>query len=78
VLARIPAAQRHLYLNRPRRPLIQPGRSNGPRAERYHGTVILDPARVGRDAGRIAEEVVTHLAGLVGSSVRVTLEIETC
>jgi predicted AAA+ superfamily ATPase len=44
--------------------------------KRYHGTIILDSARVGRDAGRIAEEVVTHLAGLVGSSVRVTLEIE--
>jgi predicted AAA+ superfamily ATPase len=47
-----------------------------PKPQRYHGTVILDPARVGRDAGRIAEEIVTHLAGLVGSSVRVTLEIE--
>src|ERR1017187_2250624 len=44
--------------------------------QRYHGTVVLDPARVGRDAGRIADEVVTHLVGLVGSSVRVTLEIE--
>jgi hypothetical protein len=43
---------------------------------RYHGTVVLDSARVGRDAGRIADEVVTHLVGLVGSSVRVTLEIE--
>jgi hypothetical protein len=44
--------------------------------KRYHGTVTLDPARVGRDAGRIADEVITHLVGLVGSSVRVTLEIE--
>jgi hypothetical protein len=43
---------------------------------RYHGTVNLDPARVGRDAGRIADEVITHIVGLVGSSVRVTLEIE--
>jgi predicted AAA+ superfamily ATPase len=46
------------------------------RPKRYHGTVNLDPTRVGRDAGRIADEVITHLAGLVGSSVRVTLEIE--
>jgi hypothetical protein len=38
--------------------------------------VELDPARVGRDAGRVAEEVVAHLVGLVGSTVRVTLEIE--
>lgn len=44
--------------------------------KRYHGTVILDPERVGRDAGRIADEVITHLVGLVGSSVRITLEIE--
>jgi hypothetical protein len=43
---------------------------------RFHGSVELDPARVGRDAGRIADEVLSHLAGLVGSSVRVTLEIE--
>jgi len=47
-----------------------------PKPRRYHGTVVLDPARVGRDAGRIADEVLTHLVGLVGSSVRVTLEIE--
>ncbi len=43
---------------------------------RFHGTVSLDPTRVGRDAGRIAEELIAHLAGLVGSTVRVTLEIE--
>jgi predicted AAA+ superfamily ATPase len=46
----------------------------GPR--RFHGSVALDPARVGRDAGRVADEIVAHLAGLVGSHVRVTLEIE--
>jgi len=59
------------------KPITQPGgpvQSQKPR--RYHGTVILDSARVGRDAGRIADEVVTHLVGLVGSSVRVTLEID--
>jgi hypothetical protein len=38
--------------------------------------VQLDPARVGRDAGRIADEVIAHLSGLVGSSVTVTLEID--
>ena len=47
-----------------------------PKAKRYHGTVILESARVGRDAGRIADEVITHLVGLVGSSVKITLEIE--
>jgi hypothetical protein len=44
--------------------------------KRYHGSVALDPQRVGRDASRVAEEVLTHLAGLVGANVRVTLEIE--
>jgi hypothetical protein len=47
------------------------------RPKRFHGTVSLDPTRVGRDAGRIADEVISHLAGLVGSSVKVTLEIES-
>jgi predicted AAA+ superfamily ATPase len=44
--------------------------------KRFHGTVELDPARVGRDAGRIADEVISHLSGLVGANVKVTLEIE--
>jgi hypothetical protein len=43
---------------------------------RYYGTARLDATRVGRDAGRIADEVIAHLAGLVGSSVTVTLEIQ--
>jgi hypothetical protein len=38
--------------------------------------VSLDPARVGRDASRIADEVIAHLAGQVGAEVTVTLEIE--
>jgi hypothetical protein len=42
---------------------------------RFHGSVSLEPTRVGRDAGRIADEVVSHLAGLIGSDVNVTLEI---
>jgi hypothetical protein len=43
---------------------------------RFHGTVTLDSARLGRDAGRVAEEIVQHLEGLVGSDVHVTLEID--
>jgi predicted AAA+ superfamily ATPase len=53
-------------------PKVQPA----PAPKRFHGTVTLDPTRVGRDASRIADEVVAHLAGLMGSTVRVTLEIE--
>lgn len=62
----------------------QPGGKDGAPApfaptkvvRRFHGSVALDASRVGRDAGRIADEVVAHLVGLVGSQVRVTLEIE--
>jgi hypothetical protein len=43
---------------------------------RYHGTVQLDATRVGRDASRIAEEVIAHLTAQVGVEVTVTLEIE--
>lgn len=43
---------------------------------RYHATAELDAARVGRDASRIAEEVISHLVGQDGSKVKVTLEIE--
>jgi predicted AAA+ superfamily ATPase len=42
---------------------------------RFHGSVYLDPTRVGRDAGRIADEVISHLTALVGSHVSVTLEV---
>jgi len=44
--------------------------------KRFHGTVSIDPSRVGRDASEIAAEVVAHLVGLVGAKVTVTLEIE--
>ena len=38
--------------------------------------MTLDATRVGRDAGRVAEEVIAHLTGLVGAKVTVTLEVE--
>lgn len=44
---------------------------------RFYGTVDLDnPLRLGSEAGRIADEVLTHLAALPGAKVRVTLEIQ--
>jgi hypothetical protein len=46
------------------------------RPRRFHGTVQLDPTRVGRDASRIADEVIAYLAGQVGAEITVTLEIE--
>lgn len=53
--------------------LPPPGQSQ---PKRFHGSVTLDTTRVGRDAGRIAEEVIAHLEGLVGAEVTVTLEIQ--
>ncbi len=50
------------------------GKSSVPK--RFHGSITLDQTRVGRDAGRIADEVIAHLSGLVGSEVTVTLEID--
>jgi hypothetical protein len=58
----------------------EPGAGEGPAAPthptRFFGTVTLDAGRVGRDAGRIADEVIAHLAGLVDARVVVSLEIE--
>jgi len=42
---------------------------------RFHGSVKLDATRLGRDAGKIAEEIVQHLSAMVGANVEVTLEI---
>jgi hypothetical protein len=52
------------------------GTAPAPPPRRFHGTVRLDAARVGRDASRIADEVIAHLAGQVGAEVTVTLEVE--
>jgi hypothetical protein len=43
---------------------------------RFHGSIRLDPERVGRDAGNVAEEVIQHLVNQTGATVKVTLEIQ--
>ncbi|MBX6764706.1 MAG: DUF499 domain-containing protein [Rubrobacteraceae bacterium] len=43
---------------------------------RFHAAVTLDPDRVGRDAGKIADEVLSHLSALPGARLKVYLEIE--
>ncbi len=53
-----------------------PGTSAAKPLRRFHGSVRLDSSRVGRDAGRIAEEVIAHLLGQMGADVTVTLEID--
>ena len=59
----------------PPKPLIDPVQPSGSGLRRFYGTVPLDSSRVGRDAGRIAEEAISHLTSLIGSKVSVTLEV---
>ncbi len=49
--------------------------ATAPPLRRFHGSVKVDSLRLGRDAARIAEEVVQHLTGLLGSKVEITIEI---
>jgi hypothetical protein len=56
-------------------PGVEPPSSEA-KPKRFHGTAVLDATRVGRDASRIAEEVIAHLSGLVGAKVTVTIEVE--
>jgi hypothetical protein len=42
---------------------------------RFHGRVPLNPLLVGTDAGKIGDEIISHLAGLANAGVSVTLEI---
>jgi hypothetical protein len=43
---------------------------------RFHGSIELDPTRMGRDAGKIADEIVSHLTSLGGAKARIVLEID--
>jgi hypothetical protein len=42
---------------------------------RFYGVVVVDPVRMSRDAGQVADEVVKHLAGMVDTDVEVRIEI---
>ena len=54
-------------------PTIQaPGRDL---SRSFRGVVEIDPARLGGSAGAIGQEVVQRLASIIGSNVRITLEI---
>jgi predicted AAA+ superfamily ATPase len=57
-------------------PPIPPPPPPPTKPKRFHGSVALDVARVSRDAGTIAENIISHLSGLVGANVKVTLDIE--
>lgn len=43
---------------------------------RWHGSVALEPQRMGRDAGRIAEEILAHLLSQPNAEVEVLLEVQ--
>ncbi len=43
---------------------------------RFHGSVTLDPLSVGPQAGKIASEVISHLAALEGAEITITLDIQ--
>jgi hypothetical protein len=45
------------------------------RPKRFHATVELDPVRLAADAGKVNDEVISHISSLLGSRVHVTLEI---
>lgn len=57
-------------------PILPPREPAPKKLRRFYGTVNLDVTRAGRDAGRIAEEVIQHLSALLGSEVKITLEIQ--
>ncbi|MBF0108101.1 MAG: DUF499 domain-containing protein [Magnetococcales bacterium] len=42
---------------------------------RFRGSVRIDSLRAGRDASRIADEVIQHLSRYIGANVEVTMEI---
>jgi hypothetical protein len=46
------------------------------KTRRFYGVVELDAKRVGRDAGKIADAVIQHLAGQMGAKVKVILDIQ--
>lgn len=43
---------------------------------RFRGTVNLDPLRLNRDVGQVADEVIQHLTSLNNAKIRITLEID--
>lgn len=42
---------------------------------RFFANALLDEHRVGRDAGRIAEEIIQHLTDVVGAQVEIIINI---
>lgn len=43
---------------------------------RFHGTITLDPQTLSTGAGKVSKEVVQHLLSLLGTGVKVRIEID--
>lgn len=58
-------------------PIERPPAPSAPKLPtRFYGVVEVDATRLGRDAGRIAQEVLSHLTGLQDAEVTVTIDIQ--
>lgn len=73
--------QQRFVINYTSEPTLGNGRQSYIRAypnirKRFHGSLAVDPTRLTRDAQQVAEEVLTHLSGLTGAEVTVTIEVE--
>ena len=55
---------------------VDPSPDPTPSFQRFFGAVQVDPERLGKEAGRIADEVLTHLTTKPGVQVEVSLEIK--
>ncbi|MCB9797660.1 MAG: ATP-binding protein [Alphaproteobacteria bacterium] len=53
-----------------------PAEPRDTRPNRFVGSVHLDGLRMGRDAAKIAEELLSHLVGLSGAQTSISLEIQ--
>ncbi len=53
-----------------------PATSQESQFHRFYGSVKINPRMMAGEAGKIMEEVVTHLTALYGADVQVTLEIQ--
>jgi hypothetical protein len=43
--------------------------------KRFYGNVTIDATRLSRELGKISDEVISHLSGLVGAKVEITIEV---
>lgn len=43
--------------------------------KRFYGSVTVDATRLSREIGKISDEVISHLSGLVGAKVEITIEV---